>query len=296
MTQAQAFVNNVDFPSAISSQAPFKELCHELAVRLDLTSFSEVQNLGLCLGAHLLNSLSFSARSTQSVAKSFTFTDQSHYQDDSRYYEQIIFEDKKIPTRANYHDFFNGVIWQQFPQTKSLLNQLHQHEIAQHGVKKRSKLRDKITHFDECGLLILTDQNDFSTSLRQHQWQEVFVKQRGSWHHDIQAVIFGHAMWEMLMQPFIGLTAKALVINVESQLLQDIQLKQKTKTAYEKRYSAIDSILHAALTTGNVLEEQKPFSPIPILGIPNWSVFEQNTAFYSNAQYFMPLTIKKRQS
>ena len=38
-------------------------------------------------------------------------------------YERFIDETRSIPTRDNLHDFFNGLIWLHYPQTKRLLNQ-----------------------------------------------------------------------------------------------------------------------------------------------------------------------------
>ena len=37
-------------------------------------------------------------------------------------YEQYIFDTGQVPTRENLHDFFNGLVWLQFPHTKRRLN------------------------------------------------------------------------------------------------------------------------------------------------------------------------------
>ncbi|MBU0830007.1 MAG: DUF3025 domain-containing protein, partial [Gammaproteobacteria bacterium] len=50
-------------------------------------------------------------------------------------YEQFIFDTRTVPTRDNLHDFFNGLVWLQFPETKRRLNQLQAQAIAADGVQ-----------------------------------------------------------------------------------------------------------------------------------------------------------------
>ncbi|CAM5212301.1 hypothetical protein ALON55S_02729 [Alishewanella longhuensis] len=90
----------------------------------------------------------------------------------------------KSPTRAeNWHDFFGALIWCLFPKTKALLNQLHMAEIAEHGQQQRSKLRNKLTLLDECGVLVCLEPEQLAHAelLRQHQWQQSFVTKRSDW-------------------------------------------------------------------------------------------------------------------
>ena len=70
-------------------------------------------------------------------------------------YEGFIAETQSIPTRRNWHDVFNACIWHQFPHSKQRLNQLHIEYIKLFGAQPRGKVRDNITHFDECGMLIV---------------------------------------------------------------------------------------------------------------------------------------------
>ena len=49
-------------------------------------------------------------------------------------YESYIFESGQCPTREGLHDFFNGLAWLHFPQTKRRLNHLHVAQIAQTGI------------------------------------------------------------------------------------------------------------------------------------------------------------------
>ncbi|MEO5606974.1 MAG: DUF3025 domain-containing protein, partial [Polaromonas sp.] len=70
-------------------------------------------------------------------------------------YEQFIFERGRVPTRDNLHDFFNGLCWMRFPETKQRLNQLQAAEIAAAGVTPlRGPVRDALTLFDENAALL----------------------------------------------------------------------------------------------------------------------------------------------
>ena len=45
-------------------------------------------------------------------------------------YEHYLFQSNQCPTRDNLHDFFNGLCWLRFPQTKQKINRLHAAELA----------------------------------------------------------------------------------------------------------------------------------------------------------------------
>lgn len=211
------------------------------------------------------------------------FVCQNSLPSDTRYYEQIIFEDDVIPTRKeSWHDFFNGIIWLRFPQTKAYLNQLHMSEIEAHGLNPRTKVRNHITHFDECGLVLYVQGADLFSRcealLEKQLWTELFCGLHGDWHKAIHPVVFGHANLEMLLNPFIGLTGKVLLIQVD-----DVPSKTQLVDS-----GWADTILVEHLRQNRTLYKSKPFYPLPILGVPTWHFERQDSDFYNNTQYFMP--------
>jgi hypothetical protein len=214
-------------------------------------------------------------------ASDYVFIDQDKMQD-SRYYEEIIFQDSCIPTRNNsLHDYFNGLIWLTYPKTKVLLNQLHWQDIQALGHKKRTPRRDRITHFDECGIILLTNKIELRQKLKEHQWTELFYHQRDEWFKNIVPLHFGHANLEMLCQPFIGLTAKALVIHSPSLLKSYQQNSVETQRL-------IDAYLAEEIKNSGMFDVKGALSPLPILGIPEWHNATQDLDFYANTDYFMP--------
>lgn len=200
---------------------------------------------------------------------------------DGRYYEAYIYATKCVPTRKdNWHDFFGALIWCLFPQTKALLNRLHISEISQHGQKQRSKLRNKLTLFDECGVIICLEPAmcEHATLLRNHQWQQTFVAQRRDWWQGVKPVIFGHAIYEMATAPFLGLTAKCLFVNVPTGFSQ---------WPLTDAYPYLDGQV-CALINDDALLNAEQLTPLPLLGVPHWFAANEQPQFYANQDYFRP--------
>ncbi|NRQ41544.1 DUF3025 domain-containing protein [Rheinheimera sp. YQF-2] len=210
------------------------------------------------------------------------FVDNDALSSDGRYYEEYIYATRSIPTRKdNWHDFFGALIWCLFPKTKALLNQLHMAEIALHGLKQRSKLRNKLTLFDECGVVICLEPkaSQHADLLRQHQWQQSFVTNRSDWWQGIRPMIFGHAIYEMATLPFIGLTAKTIFIKVPDGF---------SRWPLTAAYSFVDDKLHEQIANEAVLLDNQQLTPLPLLGVPGWYNDNESTGFYHNTDYFRP--------
>lgn len=204
------------------------------------------------------------------------FLNQSEIVSNGRYYEQIIHEEGCVPTRENsWHDFFNALIWLQFPKTKQLLNQLHVEQISQHGVHPRTLMRNQITHFDECGLVLVgTDPSArvIVDALRNHDWHQALFEKRDAWHQVIHPLVFGHANLEMLLDPFLSLTGKWLYIECEG----------------INNLDNIDSLLTSHIQQNNLFSAKGQLKPLPLLGVPSWHP-NQDLNFYAQTQYFRPL-------
>jgi hypothetical protein len=209
-----------------------------------------------------------------------TFKCQSEIPESAGYYEEIIFKEDIIPTRPNcWHDLFNGLIWQLFPATKRLLNHQHVEDIGQYGVSPRTKKRNILTHFDECGVVLAYSNPELIELLMLHQWHEVLFAKRALWNQQISAHVFGHANLEMLLNPFVGLTGKWLAVDVPQEFFE-MPIKQQL--------TYLDQRLSKDVITDNLYRQKKPLKPIPLLGIPNWCADNQSAEFYTNQSYFRP--------
>jgi hypothetical protein len=199
------------------------------------------------------------------------------------YYEQIIFEQAMVPTRDDsWHDLFNALIWFLFPRSKALLNRQHMEDIRQHGLSPRTPRRNRITHFDECGVVLACADPNLLAMLKAHQWQQVWIEHRDSWGRDIQAYVFGHANYEMLLAPFVGLTGKWLAVSVD----EDFWAQTLTE-----QYCLLDEKLAQQVDEGDVFAKKDALSPLPLLGLPQWCEENKDDTFYANTDYFRAKTI-----
>lgn len=183
-------------------------------------------------------------------------------------YEQFISDTRRCPVRAGLHDFFNGLVWLRFPQTKSALNRLQAGEIARAGIAgRRGPVRDAITVFDENGALLSAPQPLWD-ALAAREWRRLFVDLRPLW-REARLVVFGHALLEQLAEPRKGLTAHVW--------LGDAALESG---------AAADAWLAAQCTPERLAA--KPFTPLPVLGVPGWWPGNENFSFYDDSLVFRP--------
>jgi hypothetical protein len=183
-------------------------------------------------------------------------------------YEQFIFATRQCPVRPGLHDFFNGLVWLRFPQAKAALNGLQAQQIAQAGIgARRGPVRDAITVFDENGAL-LAAAPPLWEALVAREWRRLFVELRPLW-REARLLVFGHALLEQLATPRKGLTAHVW--------LADAALESG---------AAADAWL-AARCTAPVLAG-KPFTPLPVLGVPGWWPENENFSFYDDSLVFRP--------
>jgi len=186
-------------------------------------------------------------------------------------YEQYIFETGRVPTREGLHDFFNGLMWLHFPQTKRQLNRLQAAEIARTGVGPvRGAVRDALTVFDENAVLLQAP-DALWQALRARQWRQLFIDRRDFW-AQARVVLFGHALLEKLVTPYKAITGHVYDVPVPMELGADL--------------TAWDAWLAARLAAAELAT--KPFTPLPVLGVPGWWPPNEAPGFYADAWVFRP--------
>lgn len=193
-------------------------------------------------------------------------------------YESRIYLAGELQTRLeNWHDFFNAMCWLQFPKIKSALNALHFAASKTRTVgTNRSPLENALTLFDECGAVIVTDDDSLLEIIRQHEWQALFLDNQKLFGNHIQCYVVGHAMHEKALAPYIGMTTQSVLLK------QDSDFFQKT---YLEQLEAIDQVV-SGLWMNRKIEQPKDLQPFPLLGVPGWWHEEQDEAFYANEGYF----------
>ena len=187
-------------------------------------------------------------------------------------YEQFIFDTQTVPTRDNLHDFFNGLCWLTFPQTKKKLNQLQAEQLATNGVQQtRGAVRDALTLFDENAAFLMAPEPLWD-ALLDCNWQRLFIELRPMW-KDAQLVLFGHALLEKLVYPRKPITAHVY-----------------------RTQPAINNIADLDIWIANDLSATKlslkPFAPLPVLGVPGWWAPNEKLSFYEDILVFRPKSKK----
>jgi hypothetical protein len=194
------------------------------------------------------------------------------------HYESRIYLAGELQTRLeNWHDYFNAMCWLQFPKIKSALNVLHfeNSKIRKVG-SNRSPLENAITLFDECGAVIVADDDSLLEMIREHDWKELFWSNKALFGKHIQCYVFGHAMHEKSLMPYIGMAAHSVMLNQGSDFFQK---------KYVEQLKDIDRIV-ADLWINKKIEKPKDMQPFPLLGVPGWWHEKQDEVFYSNDEYF----------
>lgn len=191
-------------------------------------------------------------------------------------YERYISARRQCPTRNNLHDFFNGLCWLHFPETKTRLNALQAAEIARVGVQPlRGPVRDALTVLDE-NAAFLQAPPALWQALRDRAWTRLFVDLRAEWAH-ARLVLFGHALLEKLVSPYKGITAHVYLANPPMDSL-----------------ASLDAWVANDLTPGKLAT--KPFTPLPVLGVPGWWPENVAPGFYADPQVFRPAVPQRPQA
>lgn len=199
----------------------------------------------------------------------------------ARSYEERAFFSGEVATRpGNRHDLFNALVWLAFPLTKATLNRRHVRALQatrNSASAARGPLRDALTQFDECGVILAGSCPDLWSALCAHRWSEAFVVRRDELRHTTRFVVFGHACHDALGAPFVGLCGKALFLDVDGEWLD---LPETAALA------ALDARLAALFASRNFLP--RDWQPLPLLGIPGATKDNEDPNYYQDPRQFRP--------
>lgn len=202
-------------------------------------------------------------------------------------YESQIFASGIVPTRPNnIHDLFNALVWLTFPHTKAAINGRHLAAGGKHaGGRNRGPVQDALTLFDECGVVVASDRRDLLEMITAFQWKKLFWKYRAAVKQHMRFFLFGHGLMEQMLAPYVGLTGKALLLNIDTAwlgangptLIQHIDVSSRALTGWPRA---------RAIASAASLSQASDLAPLPLLGIPGWSPENEIESYYDNAQYF----------
>jgi len=199
----------------------------------------------------------------------------------SAQYEVRVFETGEVQTRAdNWHDLFNALVWLAFPKTKRVLNAHHYEEIrARRGERLRGTARDVLTLFDEGGIVVASADRELSALLREFKWMELFWRRRAEVLRSMRFYVFGHAIYEKALDPYPGVTAKALIVDVGPELLD---------APLERQLAELDARAAEYFSGAQALASTRSLAPLPILGVPGWEPANAREEYYADRSQFRP--------
>ena len=194
-------------------------------------------------------------------------------------YEAQIFSTGAVPTRPNnIHDLFNALVWLSFPLGKAAINGRHITERQNHAEgSNRGPAQDALTLFDECGVIVVSDRSELPERIERFEWKELFWRQRELVARHMRFFLFGHGLMEQMLHPYIGLTGKALLMNVE-----ETWLNANTDALLQH----IDARTRALIASPACFVRGRDLLPLPLLGIPGWSPDNEYESYYDNVRYF----------
>jgi Protein of unknown function (DUF3025) len=178
---------------------------------------------------------------------------------------------------GNWHDLFNALAWLAFPRAKAALNARHAVEIAAGADSARGPVRDALTLFDESGVAVVSADEELLGMVRGFRWKELFWHNRKRAAAEMRFVVFGHALHEKALAPYIGLTGHALLLRLPPGPAGEAMpaLAGRVDAALEARIADVS----AFGSTGNL-------APLPLLGVPGWWPGNEAGEFYDDARYF----------
>lgn len=199
-------------------------------------------------------------------------------------YEPRIYLRGELQTRReSWHDFFQILVWRLFPETKATLNALHYQAIKSRTedpsfYKQRSVLENTLTQYDECGAVIISPDESLLQLVKDFDWHTLFWKQRKRLKDQFKCIVFGHAVYEKLVNPYIGMTCHAVLLQVPPPIFN---------APASALIEHLDPLLAQQFTNQQVKAPQD-LSPFPLLGVPGWHSDNAQERFYSNTNYFRP--------
>ncbi|MCW8827195.1 MAG: DUF3025 domain-containing protein, partial [Gammaproteobacteria bacterium] len=200
-------------------------------------------------------------------------------------YAPRIYATGEIQTRlGNWHDFFQYLTWFIFPKTKAVINSIHiprakERMEAGGDLGRRSPIENMLSLFDEGGVVVLSSDESLLQLIRDFRWKALFWDRRDELASKLHCVTFGHAMYEKGLMPYVGMTANAILLDVDAGYFD---------MALPGQLQQLDESLADIFARGDQYTKPKDLQPFPILGMPGWSVDNEDESYYDNINYFRP--------
>lgn len=195
-------------------------------------------------------------------------------------FEQRAYLSGEVQVRPfDWHDLFNALVWMSFPTTKAVINARHFESLSEGGSGNRPPQRDALTLFDEEGVAVFSSDPELLDLVRQFRWKTLFWERREQVLGRMRFFVFGHALYQKALAPFVGLTGKAVLLEVPEGFLE---------ATPQAQIEDADRRLSAHLWDRARMCSGRELAPLPALGVPGWWPANGVESFYDNTAYFRP--------
>lgn len=199
------------------------------------------------------------------------------YQQADANFEKKVFIEKSVMTRAqHWHDFFNNLTWMLWPKLKWAI--INRYVSEQQATLTRNSRQSFLAQWDECGILIFSANPRVTQRIFEHNWSELFFEKKADLSL-LEVIVFGHGFLETGLMPYIGMTGKAVIIEVTEDYFQ-LSLNEKILFS--------DDIISQFILSDACYNSPKCLQPFPILGLPQWHAKNAQADFFENTKYFRP--------
>jgi hypothetical protein len=197
---------------------------------------------------------------------------------DGLHFEQRIRERGAIATRTqSWHDLFSILMWLRYPALKRTLNRLQVEDLPIQGRGNRTRRQQALTHIDEAGVLLASEDPELFAKLDAHDWIGLFLDRRADWGTRIAVHVFGHALYELMRNPHPTLAAKALLMQVPAGFCA---------LPFDERARALDASAAGAVGRGTVGWDPAGMVSLPLSAIPGWRNGNDAPEFVRTAECF----------
>jgi hypothetical protein len=203
-------------------------------------------------------------------------------------YDPFIHETGQIPIRSrSWHDLFNACIWTRLPHAKLAVHSSQLVEGQRRNGPRRTPRQDWLTHFDECGVVLVSACRRLLDRIAMLDWQAAFVDERADFVDGVRVYCFGHAILEALREPYVGLMGKAL-------LCHDPGGPASRTSATDAASSEAALVrLDRWLATQLAAPSLPRLHALPVLGVPGWHADNEHPSFYDLPRYFRRLAVDR---
>jgi hypothetical protein len=177
----------------------------------------------------------------------------------------------------DWHDLFNALVWMTFPATKAVINARHYESLSGGETGNRPPSRDALTLFDEDGTVVLSSDAALLGLIREFRWKELFWKRRNEVRERMRFFLFGHALYQKALDPFVGMTGKAVLLSVPVAF---------ARQPWQAQLAQTDRLLASHIRDRTHMANGRELAPLPVLGVPGWWSANEQVSFYENAEYF----------